>query len=1090
MTRNKFCCLLITFLGLLLLAGSFSLLVPQVAIAEISISVTGDGVANPVTFSQAELEAMEQVRATYSTINSYPTKKTYLAEGVKLSELLKRAGILPEAQLITVKATDGYKKILTCEELDHPRYYYPGLKENHVYFGYIMGNPEGAIRVENILALKNVEGSDKPGDMDSLDVPLLVIGQRWITEQTNEVFVKKVATIEVSTRTPAKWENPAAQPAGGTVPIGTMVKLSTSDMNGDNIHYTTDGSDPTVESPIYNWVKLRWWGSRADKLAEINKPIAITGDTTIKAIAIGPGKNDSDIVSFHYQCIQNQAPDLVADFTDNVAGQAIDIIFVNDTTWKSAITKVCANGAVLSPGEYSISEGKLTIKAGVLNQVQEYLIVVQATGYTDATVKQKMAAPVGLTTPTSNQAFKRGEQVTIKGTVVGNLTQVKLTITDPNGEIVCGPEDIAVVAGKFETSFTPGSNARTGTYMITLEGLGMAGAINGTFTVQADSIIIPPVGDVVLTISGSGVAQETKLTLAQLEKMKQYQQVYSAINTWPTKKFYVGEGVRLRDLLDLAGMTAYNGLIKFTAADGFTATLTVKELLNDTHYYFPGFMNSPEGHIPGSSAGRQMVEPLVALVSAEGTSDHGYMNDLNSLQLMLGQRAVTEQNAQLFMKNLTNIEVLASSPSRWDTPKAEPSSGEVPVGTLVKLSNANMDDDKIYYTTDGTIPTINSPMYNWIANRWWSSRSDVLNSINRPIEIKEDITIKAVTIGPGKLDSDVATFSYQAKKAFDNKIEKLIPGIDNTISLGSEFTMLIPANALKEAVKVKIEKMMIPPAVPDGLKLVSSVYECSMDGKSNYSFTRNITLSLKFDPDAIGKDKTAAVHYYNETSGEWINIGGTVTGNTITVEVDHFTKFAVMVIAKPEIKEKKLEEEPEKPVLSVKLLDINGHWAQKNIEQLVASGVLGGYPDGTFKPNNTMTRAEFVTMLVKAFKLENKGAKTFSDTTSHWAKDYIAGAVVNGIVSGYNDDSFGPDDLVTREQMAVMIARVAKLHVAVGKLKFIDSDSISSWAREGITAIARNGIMKGYPDNTIKPQGNATRAEAVTVIVNTLNLNK
>ena len=80
---------------------------------------------------------------------------------------------------------------------------------------------------------------------------------------------------------------------------------------------------------------------------------------------------------------------------------------------------------------------------------------------------------------------------------------------------------------------------------------------------------------------------------------------------------------------------------------------------------------------------------------------------------------------------------------------------------MLTLSNLYNDDDKIYYTTDGSTPTLNSPMYNWIASRWWSARADVLGSINRPIgPINENTTIKAITIGPGKMDSDVATFHY------------------------------------------------------------------------------------------------------------------------------------------------------------------------------------------------------------------------------------------------------------------------------------------------------------------------------------------
>jgi DMSO/TMAO reductase YedYZ molybdopterin-dependent catalytic subunit len=364
--------------------------------ADISVTITGDGVANPITFSQANLEAMKQYRHVYSTINTWPTKKLYIAEGPKLSDLLEIAGIKDEATLIKFKSTDGFTKTLTREQLDAPRYYYPGLKENHEYFGYIPGSPEGAVQVDTILALKSVEGSDDPNHMSDRTAPLLVMGQRWITEQTNELFVKTVKTIEVFKTPPEKWENPKANPEGGTVPVGTKVELSTSNMDGDNIHYTADGSDPTIRSPIYNWVKKRWWSSRSDELLEINKPIEINQDTVIKAVAIGAGKEDSDIVVFDYQVLLDEAPILTPDVTDNVVGKSIEITFEDDEAWRDAITEVIVNDTTLiRDEEYSVSAGKLTINASVFTTAGDYTVVVKALGYQDVTIIQQIEeAPV------------------------------------------------------------------------------------------------------------------------------------------------------------------------------------------------------------------------------------------------------------------------------------------------------------------------------------------------------------------------------------------------------------------------------------------------------------------------------------------------------------------------------------------------------------------------------------------------------------------------------------------------------------------------------------------------------------------------
>lgn len=267
-----------------------------------------------------------------------------------------------------------------------------------------------------------------------------------------------------------------------------------------------------------------------------------------------------------------------------------------------------------------------------------------------------------------------------------------------------------------------------------------------------------------LQITGDGVKNPLTLTLDQLEQMEQQQYVYSCINTWPTKKWYVGEGVKLIDLLNQAEMTDEAKLLKFSSADGYTVTMTVKELFGDKRYRFPNFKSGKDsdGHLPGDPGDKIEVEPIVGLITVEGSDNPKYMNDLNSLLLMMGQRTVAEQTGNLFVKYLNKIEVLTTEPEKWDAPQANPGSGMIQPGTMVALSNINSDDDKIHYTTDGSIPTMYSPVYNWIASRWWTARADVLGKINHPLgPFHEDTIIKAITIGPGKTDSDVVTFTYR-----------------------------------------------------------------------------------------------------------------------------------------------------------------------------------------------------------------------------------------------------------------------------------------------------------------------------------------
>lgn len=304
-----------------------------------------------------------------------------------------------------------------------------------------------------------------------------------------------------------------------------------------------------------------------------------------------------------------------------------------------------------------------------------------------------------------------------------------------------------------------------------------------------------------------------------------------------------------------------------------------------------------------------------------------------------------------------------------------------------------------------------------------------------------------------------------------NGAAQVTPAAGGTISLGGAVTVKIPASALQGTAKteVKVTKATAPAAIPAGFKLVGSVYEFSVGGQSSYKFSKNVTLTFQFDPAALSPGETPAVYYYDQAQGQWVSLGGTVSGTTITVQVDHFTMFAVLAASEPD------------------MTDIAGHWAQDKISKLVSLGAINGYPDGSFRPDNTMTRAEFATVLVKAFKLAPQSGKVFADTAGHWAKDYVATAASYGIVGGYDENTFGPEDLITREQMAVMIVKAAKLDAVTGETDFTDSKNISGWAEAAVAAAVGNGIMKGYPDNTFQPQGNATRAEAVTVIANTLD---
>ncbi len=173
-------------------------------------------------------------------------------------------------------------------------------------------------------------------------------------------------------------------------------------------------------------------------------------------------------------------------------------------------------------------------------------------------------------------------------------------------------------------------------------------------------------------------------------------------------------------------------------------------------------------------------------------------------------------------------------------------------------------------------------------------------------------------------------------------------------------------------------------------------------------------------------------------------------------------------------------------VNAASLSDIEGHWAQDTIRDMVGKGIITGYPDGSFKPNNNITRAEFTSLLVRAFNLESGPGKTFGDTAGHWAGEIIKTANYHGLVSGYSDTLFGPDDPVTREQIAAMVINAIKIESFNGGGEFTDSAQVSDWAKESVAKAAIAELITGYPDGTFKPKANATRAEAAVVLDRTI----
>ncbi|WP_150275977.1 S-layer homology domain-containing protein [Paenibacillus tepidiphilus] len=175
----------------------------------------------------------------------------------------------------------------------------------------------------------------------------------------------------------------------------------------------------------------------------------------------------------------------------------------------------------------------------------------------------------------------------------------------------------------------------------------------------------------------------------------------------------------------------------------------------------------------------------------------------------------------------------------------------------------------------------------------------------------------------------------------------------------------------------------------------------------------------------------------------------------------------------------------------------NVAWAAPAIQELTAKGIINGVGGKSFAPLKDVTRAEFITMIVRAFSLplENASA-SFSDvSTASWAYSYVAAGVENGLVNGVGNGKFEPNRAITREEMAIIAANAltkfkgkAVTDADAALASFKDKASIASYGKDAVALLTQEGIVKGMTADTFAPKGIANRAQAAVIISNIINL--
>lgn len=173
--------------------------------------------------------------------------------------------------------------------------------------------------------------------------------------------------------------------------------------------------------------------------------------------------------------------------------------------------------------------------------------------------------------------------------------------------------------------------------------------------------------------------------------------------------------------------------------------------------------------------------------------------------------------------------------------------------------------------------------------------------------------------------------------------------------------------------------------------------------------------------------------------------------------------------------------------------DISKHWAKKEIEDMGSRMIISGVGKDNFGPNNTITRAEFAAIMVRALglKIESNDTKFTDVNDSSWYSSYIKTAAAYGIINGYSDGTFNPQGKITREQAMTIIAKSMKItdldvsvsSVSSGTLaRYTDAPEISNYALSSVVKCLDAKIVSGRTAETIAPKENVTRAETVVMI--------
>jgi len=282
----------------------------------------------------------------------------------------------------------------------------------------------------------------------------------------------------------------------------------------------------------------------------------------------------------------------------------------------------------------------------------------------------------------------------------------------------------------------------------------------------------------------------------------------------------------------------------------------------------------------------------------------------------------------------------------------------------------------------------------------------------------------------------------------------------------------------------KAEEGSTPAADTAVYKIAGQVYHINIraeqDGvdKGSVSLSKPVTLTLPYDKSSDVNADQLMIYRLNETTNTWEAVGGTVDPVTGTVSVTRSSLSIYTVMAYTKV-----------------FADMTGHWAAGDVQLMAARGIVKGMSETAFAPDSNVTRAQFAALMLRTMDIDETGATgtIFSDVAAGaWYAGAVEAAASNALINGYPDGSFKPDASITREEMAAIISRalgqsgitsvLSDAEVNAKLAAFNDADQIAEWAKASMAQAIEEGIINGRTADESAPKANATRAESAVML--------